>query len=1493
MLILFAFEMKATENPLLLAENKGQWVKQIKYVADLSGGRLVLEQNKIGFLFHNFDHFKQSHVKDAKIDPPKGHLYNISFDGANTKNFVASGIAEQYRNYFLGNDPKKWASHVRLYEEVTYQELYSGINLKLKGDASGIEYTFIVQPNADANQIVQTYEGIEKIDVSKKSISYKTSLNTIIEKNLEAYQIIGGKKKIINCIFKKTGNNKIQYQFPDGYDKSHELIIDPTVVFSTYTGATADNWGYTATYGNDGSMYVGGYINNTPPDNGNFYPTTPGAFQPNWAGGTGGNSGNGNGIAYACDMAITRFAPDGSSLIFSTYIGGTDNETPHSLVVDANDNLIIYGVSYSSDYPVLANAYDNSYNGAGDIVVTKINAAGTALMGSTFLGGSGLDGINFNPEEFIYGNLKFNYGDQNRGEVNVDGSNAMYIASCTSSSDFPVTAGAFQSSNGGGQDGCAFKLNSDCSQLLWSSYIGGSNDDAAYSLDLGSSGTLYLCGGTMSSNFPSRSGALSPTYQGGTYDGFVAHINASGNTLLESTFMGTSGNDQVFFVKLDSKGDVYVVGQTTGNFPVNNATYSNANSGQFIVKMNQQLSSIVYSTTFGNSNGQPNISPTAFLVDTCENIYVSGWGAASGVFGGFSTSMRNLPLTSNAYQRNTDGTDFYFFVLAKNATSMLYGSYFGGNGAIEHVDGGTSRFDKRGVIYEAMCAGCGGNSLTPTTPGVWSPTNKSSNCNLLGLKLEFNLGATSVGVNAFPRATGCVPLRVQFTSQLYNVQSVLWDFRDGGTSTQLNPVHVFTDTGTYHVMLIGTDPNSCNVTDTAYVDVWVRDDSISADFLPATTINCANKNIQISSIGFPTTQYLWNFGDGNTATTSSVNHSYTSSGTYQITLVVNDSTKCNLTDTFKSNITIPPIIDLNITSDKSRGCKPLSVSFNNNNGYPFGTYQWYFGDGDSSNLSSPTHVYQSEGTYTGVVYWRDTNTCNKADTAFFQISVIDSFADASFNISRIFYECDSVLITVSSSYQGEDAELWDFGDGYTATGSSASHMYIAPAFDTLRHIIIDNDKVCKPIDTALIIISLEPLVTDYSIPDTIGCVPFTASFNGISPLSTTKFYWFFGDGDSSSGNTLQHTYTGTGTYTVLQIAIDSNSCVSVDSNYATVYVIDDFVDAQFNINTINQCDSDLYIQLTDQSVNAVNYYWNFGDNTTSTLQNPDHHYYLPGTYAITLIVEDTSRCHPLDTIIKSVTLKPNSVANFEGFNVCKGNVILFTNTSIINPKSSWDFGDGTTASIDSPTHIYANAGNYNVTLITSDTSSCNIFDTITKSFTVFEQPEAHIYLEKDTYAFQTNIVFGNQSINANTYNWTFGDGYYSYDFSSTHSYDNTFGWQKICLEVYVADAPCRDTTCKRVYILFTPLIGVPNAFSPNGDGINDVVKVEGKGIVELEFRIFNRWGLEVFSTNDPKVGWDGIYKGVPQEMEVYTYLAKAKFITGEPALLKGNITLLR
>ncbi|MCS6934101.1 MAG: PKD domain-containing protein [Chitinophagales bacterium] len=240
--------------------------------------------------------------------------------------------------------------------------------------------------------------------------------------------------------------------------------------------------------------------------------------------------------------------------------------------------------------------------------------------------------------------------------------------------------------------------------------------------------------------------------------------------------------------------------------------------------------------------------------------------------------------------------------------------------------------------------------------------------------------------------------------------------------------------------------------------------------------------------------------------------------------------------------------------------------------------------------------------------------------------------------------------------------------------------------------------------------------------------------------------------------------------------------------------------------------------------------------------------------------------------------------------MCEGNQIQFTNYG--NPAATyvWYFDDGNTSSQYSPAHTYAQSGVYDVTLIITDTTTCNVHDTLTKTFHVWEQPVAMFYTTSDTFKFENPVSFFNQSTDYEQLFWDFGDGQLTTEENPTHIY-YTIGWHTVCLTA--VNGICTDTFCKRIYIRFTKMIGVPNAFSPNGDGINDVVKVEGKGIVKLVFRIFNRWGEKVFESTDQSIGWDGYYKGVLQEMDAYAYYVEAELINGENVLLKGNITLLR
>lgn len=825
-----------SKNPIKFIENKNQWNSKVDYKLELNYGAIFFEKKAVTYSFYDVKDVEA--IRDAKtgVAPNSnangiidGHAFRVSFVGANTSgNASVSALtpSDTYRNYYLGNDPQNWASEVRSFEEVNYTELYNGIDLKYYSVASPtngpvLKYDFIVHAGSNPAQIKLRYDGLNSMSVSNDKLHLVNSINTVIEQEPYAYQMINGNEVPVDCYYKLVGN-KVEFDFPSGYNPDYDLVIDPVLEFSTYTGSSSDNFGFTSTYDLDGNLYAGGIVF------GVGYPTTLGAFQVNYAG--------------VVDVGVSKFTPDGSSLIYSTYIGGLDTELPSSLVVNSNNELVIMGTTGSFDFPTAVNGFDRTFNGGSfanfpnngatfnngtDIFVSKLNASGTALGGSTFIGGSSNDGINHN----AVSQLQFNYGDQFRGEVIVDGQDNIYVASSTLSSDFPTTPGVFQPNSSGSQDAVVFKLNPSLSSILWSSYHGGSSVDAGYSVKLDNSDNLLVSGGTISSNLNATSGAFRSSFQGGTADGYVSKINNAGTQLIRTSYIGTSAYDQTYFVETDRFNNVYLYGQTRGLYPVSAGVYSNANSKQFIQKLDSTLSTSVFSTTFGSGSTAPNLSPTAFLVDVCGYIYASGWG------GNVNTSWNSqagttfgMPVSPGAFQSSTDGSDFYFIVFGPDASFLEYATYFGGNGSAEHVDGGTSRFDKRGAIYQAVCAGCGGNSLFPTTPGVWSNTNNSFNCNLGALKFDFEINSVTVDVSA-TSISGCAPLAVQFDDIENVAVNYFWDFGDGNTAAVKSPAHTFNQPGTYEVTLIGYDPTACvgvNLTDTSRVIINVYDEVLSS-----------------------------------------------------------------------------------------------------------------------------------------------------------------------------------------------------------------------------------------------------------------------------------------------------------------------------------------------------------------------------------------------------------------------------------------------------------------------------------------------------------------------------------------------------------------------------------------------------------------------------------------------------------------------------------------
>jgi gliding motility-associated-like protein len=841
-------------------ENKGQWHTNIKYRCELIGGWLYFEKNTFTYLFYDDETIKHPHKNENHIDEEpivKFHSLKAHFIGAYASPiFKAEKPYSFYKNYFIGNDSSTWKSNIKSYEKLNYQNLYPGIDLDIYTQEQFLKYDIIANPYSNIQQIQIKYEGADKIYLNEGNLMVHTSLASVCEQKPMAYQIINGQKIEIACQF-KLNNDMVSFDFPGGYDSTQALVIDPVLIVSTYTGSTADNWGYTATYDKNGNIYTGGIA----ADYG--YPTSTGAYQTNFSGGGG---------SYPFDVVVSKFNSNGTSLLSSTYLGGSDNESPHSLVVNDNEELYILGETYSNGFPVKAGCYDGTYNSGADIFVSKFNSNFTSLLSSTFIGGTADDGVNVSSDSYTYQTTKYNYGDDARSEIILDDNSNVYVASCASSITFPVTSGAYQLAKAGDQDGVVFKMDAGLSTLIWSTYLGGSKDDAAFGLILDASKNVYVTGGTASSDFPVSAGAYKVLFNGGIADGFITKLSSNGGSLLYSTFIGTSKYDQSFMIQSDYNGDVYVYGQTEGSYPVSAGVYSNSGGKQFIHKLSSDLSTSVWSTVFGSGSTYPDISPTAFLVDTCLNVYCTGWGNC--LYGSTSGSTKGMVTTSNAQQTYTDGCDFYFFVLSSNAASLLYATYFGDQNAEDHVDGGTSRFDKSGVIYQSVCASCGGSNGFPTTSSAYSTTNNSYNCNNAVIKMDFQFAGLNASAVPSPNDTLCLGEAISFSNTSTNGNSYEWDFGDGSNIlvTTTPPSHSYTNAGTYSVKLLATNINSCVYSDTALIEITVL--PLPFVDLGNDTVICENETLKLNPQTSSATYYNWSTGETNSSITISKEGNY-------------------------------------------------------------------------------------------------------------------------------------------------------------------------------------------------------------------------------------------------------------------------------------------------------------------------------------------------------------------------------------------------------------------------------------------------------------------------------------------------------------------------------------------------------------------------------------------------------------------------------------------
>lgn len=949
--------------------NAGQWPEHVWAKATFNFGDVIVQKDGILFFLRNEEDLHQHHPglqeSNDTAHAIRAHVYKMKFrhgkmnapKGYDPSNFLV--------NFIKGNNSEAWGQQLHCYKKLVLENIYPHIDLVLYVTNTGLKYDLVVKANANPTQIQIDYEGIDEMNMDETgNLQLKTSLGTVTEKMPIAFiEKANLSKEAVLCRY-RLHHNSISFDMKNmSRTRQEKLIIDPELIFATYSGSTADNWGNTATYDSLGNLYAAGIA-----FSGGF-PVTTGAFDLTY---------NGS-IFEQPDVAIMKFSPTGT-LLYATYLGGFYTEVPTSIIVNKDHELYILGTTSSSGasgtpFPTTAGAYQQTFRGGtfleplgtgrgitysrgSDLFISKLSANGSTLLASTFLGGTGNDGLMLETET-----LSRNYSDQFRSEILLDSLGFVYIASHTQSNNIVNASrpGHDLTFNGGGRDGIVMKLTEDLSDVVWNTYWGGNGLDACYSLQFGTNNDVFIAGGTTSNDL-NAAGGIRPNLIGGV-DGFIVRLSTVDGSYMAATYMGTPSTDQCYLIQTDQNGFVYALGQSQGNYPIVNAPYSNPGSKQFIHKLRPDLDQTIFSTQVGSGQSKIDFVPTAFLVNDCENIFISGWGGVvNSVFSGQfyqGGNTNNLPLSSNAFQKISDGDDFYLMVLKKDVERLLYSTYFGGIGEREHVDGGTSRFDKRGIVYQSVCAGCGGTSSFPTTPGAHSRNNNSFNCNnavfkfdLSSLKADFTVDTTKL----------CGSGPVTFTNTSLGGAIFLWDLGDGTTSTSAGTfTHTYTTSGTYTVRLIAFDEATCIGRDTAEktIEVYVLPDLGTST---SSVSICKGDTVTISSTFNSDYTYLWSPNEYINNIHIHNPEVYPPSSKKYFVTITDNITGCQGYDTVRIKVFEP---EKGLTAyENITGCqgKPTVRLFNTSN--TAFNYLWNFGDGNvTQGESNLTYSYAEFGTY--------------------------------------------------------------------------------------------------------------------------------------------------------------------------------------------------------------------------------------------------------------------------------------------------------------------------------------------------------------------------------------------------------------------------------------------------------------------------------------------------------------------------------------------------
>jgi hypothetical protein len=657
--------------PLSFELNQGQTAPQVNFLSRGPGYTLFLTpEEAVVSLQHTTTPGPGAAPSISSSDVVSMQLVG----GSTTANVVGMDPQAGTSNDFIGNDPSQWRTGVPNYGRVEYQGVYPGVDLVYYGNQQQLEYDFVVAPGADPKAITLAFAGAESMSLDGAGdLVLQTAGGDLVEQAPVLYQDINGTRQTVVGSYQLEGDNRVDISV-GAYDTSQPLVIDPILVYSTYLGGTGDDSGTAIAVDGAGNAYVTGWTTST-----NFPTANP--LQPSNDGGE--------------DAFVAKLSPSGA-LNYSTYFGGSGDDQGYGIAVDSAGDAYVTGETDSTNFPTTAGAFQTTYGGGNyDAFITKLNPAGNALVYSTYLGGTGTD-----------------VGSA----IAVDSSGNAYVTGGTTTGVNPPTidtfplVNAFQSNFDYGEssaDAFVTKLNATGTELVYSTFLGGSNADAGSGIAVDASGDAVVTGYTNSTNFPIYN-ALQPSYGGGTgpgggSDAFVTKFDAAGTALIYSTYLGGSGNDLGTGVAVDSAGDAFVTGYTDStNFPIVNAfqpAYGGGTDNAFVTKINPNGSAFDYSTYLGG-NGED--WALGIAVDSAGNAYITG-----------TTSSTKFPIVDAVQPTYGGNGDAFISKVNAIGSALLYSTYLGGG----NTDLGIAiAVDIEGTAYVTGSTGTDFPTLNPLQP---------------------------------------------------------------------------------------------------------------------------------------------------------------------------------------------------------------------------------------------------------------------------------------------------------------------------------------------------------------------------------------------------------------------------------------------------------------------------------------------------------------------------------------------------------------------------------------------------------------------------------------------------------------------------------------------------------------------------------------------------------------------------------------------------------